>query len=110
MNKVELLGRNRGGRSVGLATQFREVFGHLGAIQRLVSTLVACCAIDFGHVAQLAFAMRWESFRQGLHVRQVQIASHANAIPSRDTLGRIALPIAKRLGVVTVSTVHTQGS
>ena len=105
-----LLGRNLGGRSVGLTAQFRKVFGHLGAIQGLVGSLVARSAIHFGNVTRFALAMCWESFCQRLHVRQVQITCHANAIPSCDTLGGIALPIAKRLGVVAISTVPTQGS
>lgn len=49
---------------IRLPTQLREVFGHLGAAQRLENTLVTSGAVHLGHVAQFTFAMVRECVRQ----------------------------------------------
>ena len=88
--------------------QLGEVFGHLGTVQRLVGALVASAAVDFGDVAQFPFAVRREHLGQGIHVVVVEVARHADAVPSPHPLSRPTLPGLERAGVVAVGAIDPQ--
>ena len=80
------------GRCIGLAKQCREVLGHLRAEQWLVSTGMTGGAVDFCHVPTLTLTACREYSGEWLHVLIVEIARHADTVPSSHTLRRAGLP------------------
>ena len=96
------------GQSSRHGFELRKILSHLRAIQRLVDTLVTSCTIDFRHISCFTKSIMRKGARQRFKVLKVQITNHSDTIPSRCTLGRIALPARERTGVVAIGTVDAK--
>src|SRR5262245_58325187 len=65
-------------------------------------------AVDLPHIAQETTMIGWNLRRQRHEVFLVEVADHADSIPSRAPLRRALVPSRERAAIVAVRAVHPE--